>query len=74
MCLCLTEVDTSGSHLRQGGNEHLSLARGYKGVMSTCRWHGDALMVGRSLRGNGKEGYCVAGPQAVRNCAEVELT
>jgi len=33
--------------------------------MSTCRWHGDALMAGRSRRGNGNDGYCDAGPQAM---------
>jgi len=40
-----------------------------KGVMSTCRWHGDALMAGRSRRGNGNDGYCDVGPQAMLNCA-----
>jgi len=45
-----------------------------KGVMSTCRWHGDALMAGRSRRGNGNDGYCDVGPQAMLSCAEVELT
>jgi len=45
-----------------------------KGVMSTCRWHGDALLAGRSRRGNGNDGYCDAGPQTMRTCAEVELT
>jgi len=36
--------------------------------------HGDALLAGRSRRGNGNDGYCDAGPQSMRNCAEVELT
>jgi len=31
--------------------------------MSTCRWHGDALLAGRSRRSNGNDGYCDAGPQ-----------
>jgi len=43
-----------------------------KEVMSTG--HGDALLAGRSRRGNGNDGYCDAGPQSMRNCAEVELT
>jgi len=29
---------------------------------------------GRSRRGYGNDGYCDAGPQAMRNCAEVELS
>jgi len=33
--------------------------------MSTCRWQGDALMAGRSRHGNGNDGYCDAGPQAM---------
>jgi len=45
-----------------------------KGVMSTCRWNGDALLAERLRRGNGNDGHCDAGPQALRNCAEVELT
>jgi len=60
-CLCLTSV------------RHFWVTPRDKGVMSTCRWHGDALLAGRSRRGNGNDGYCVAGPQAIRNCAEVEL-
>jgi len=32
------------------------------------------LLAGRSRRTNGNDGYCDAGPQAMRNCAEVELT
>jgi len=36
----------------KGVNEHLSLAR-------------DALMGGRSRRGNGNDGYCDAGQQAM---------
>jgi len=32
-------------------------------VMSTCSWHGDALMAGRSRRGDGNDSYCDAGPQ-----------
>jgi len=55
-------------------SRHLRVTQLDKGVMSTCRWHGDALLAGRSRRGNGNDGYCVAGPQAMRNCAEVELT
>jgi len=42
--------------------------------MSTCRWHGDAMMAGRSRCGNGNDGYCDAGPQAMLTCAEGELT
>jgi len=42
--------------------------------MSTCRWNGDALLAERLRRGNGNDGHCDAGPQALRNCAEVELT
>jgi len=48
--------------------------------MGTCRWHGDAMMAGRSRRGNGNDGYCDAGPQAMPDhrrclsCAEGELT
>jgi len=33
--------------------------------MSTYRWHGDALMAGRSHRSNGNDGYYDAGPQAM---------
>jgi len=33
--------------------------------MSTCRWHGDALMAGRSRRGNVNDGYYDAGAQAM---------
>jgi len=44
------------------------------GVMSTCRWHGGALLAGRSRRGNGNDGYGDAEPQSMRTCAEVELT
>jgi len=33
--------------------------------MSTCRWHGDALMAGRSRRGNGIDGYCETELQAM---------
>jgi len=42
--------------------------------MSTCRWNVDALLAGRSRRGNGNDSYCDAGPQAMLNCAEGELT
>jgi len=55
-------------------SRHFRVTPWDKGVMSTCRWHGDALLAGRSRRGSGNDGYCDAGPQAMRNCAEVELT
>jgi len=55
-------------------SRHFRVTPRDKGVMSTCRWHGDAFLAGRSRRGNGNDGYCDAGPQAMRNCAEVELT
>jgi len=53
---------------------HFRVTPRYKGVMSTCRWQGDALLTGRSRRGNGNDSYCDAGPQAILNCAEVKLT
>jgi len=55
-------------------SRHFRVSPRDKGVMSTCRWPWDALLAGRSRRGNGNDGYCDAGPQAMRNCAEVELT
>jgi len=55
-------------------SRHFRVTPRYKGVMSTCRMHGDVLLAGRSRRGNGNEGYCDVGPQAMQNCAEVELT
>jgi len=55
-------------------SRHFRVTPRDKGVMSTCRWHGDALLAGRSRRGNGNEGYCDAGPQAMRSCADGELT
>jgi len=55
-------------------SRHFRVTPRDKGVMSTCRWHGDALLARRSRRGNGNDGYCDAGPQAMLNCAEVELT
>jgi len=55
-------------------SRHFRVTPRDKRVMSTCRWHGDALLAGGSRRGNGNDGYCDARPQAMRNCAEVELT
>jgi len=46
------------------GSRHFCVTPRDKGVMSTCRWHGDALMAGRSRSGNGIDGYCDAEPQA----------
>jgi len=55
-------------------SRHFRVTPRDKGEMSTCRWHGDALLAGRSRRGNGNDGHCDAGPQAMRNCEEVKLT
>jgi len=55
-------------------SRHFRVTPRDKGERSTCRWHGDALLARRSRHGNGNEGYCDAGPQAMQNCAEVELT
>jgi len=46
-------------------SRHFRVTPRDKGVMSTCRWHRDALMAGRSRRGNSNDGYCDAGPQAM---------
>jgi len=45
-------------------SRHFRVTPRDKGVMSTCRRHGDFMMAGRSRRGNGIDGYCDAGPQA----------
>jgi len=55
-------------------SRHFRVTPRDKGVMSTFRWHGDALLAGRSRRGNGNDSCCDAGPQAIRNCAEDKLT
>jgi len=46
-------------------SRHFRVTPRDKGVMSTCRWHGDALMAGRSRRGNVNDGYYDAGAQAM---------
>jgi len=43
-------------------SRHFRVTPRDKGVMSTCRWHAGTLCCGN-------DGYCDAGPQAMRNCA-----